>query len=157
MADLDVDRARSVGVAVPPASKDDYLEASTKLARGFTSTIDGTDPSIGWTVQSEDPYVDPYDTLPGQVYLPSQLPDPQIAIDNGMAPVKVPDYLITEDIDHIQGPEPSERVTFDYRDKLRAKVVDHLSGEDSAEDGGIGRKGRAAKKDNKPASTPAAT
>lgn len=147
MPDLDVDEARKVGVAVPPASKSDYIESAAQLQRGYVATVDGSDPSIGWTVQQLDPdrkldgeekadsiaFVAPGDDLPGQVYLPHQLPDPQAAIDAGMAPVKIPAHLITENPDHIQGPEPSERATFDYRDAVRRGIVAHRAndGDDS--------------------------
>ena len=142
MPDLDVDRARKVGVSVPPVSKADYLEASQQLQPGFVATVDGTDPSLGWTSQHLDPerdggavsFVDPGDTLPGQVYLPSQLPDPQAAIQAGLTPVKVPEHLITENENHIQGPEPSEIVAMEYRNKLRQAVVDYRSDGDDVPD-----------------------
>lgn len=148
---VDVDEARTVGVAVPPSSKADYLEAASQLQPGYVATVDGTDPSIGWTSQHLNgeremagdgeakvtAFVEPGDSLPGQVYLPSQLPDPQAAITAGMAPVKVPEHLITEDEDHIQGPEPLERLGLELRDRLRARVVRHRKGvadPDSIED-----------------------
>lgn len=139
---VDVDEARTVGVAVPPASKDEYLEASNQLQPGFVATVDATDPSIGWTSQhmvgdremgdGEEAevrgFVEPGDNLPGQVYLPSQLPDPQAAIQAGLAPVKIPEHLITEDENHIQGLEMSERLGLGIRDELREAVVRHRKG-----------------------------
>lgn len=150
MTDLDVDSARKAGVAVPPASASEYAEAADQLQPGFVATVDGTDPSIGWTVQhrnadrvlADSPdgkakpagknavkeFTEPGDTLPGQVYTPDQLPDPQAAIQAGMAPVKIPEHLITENPNHIQGPEPWERLILEAREKLRRGVVRHRDG-----------------------------
>lgn len=142
MPDLDVDSARKQGVAVPPASKNAYLEESRELAPGFIATVDGDEPSLGWTVQHRagdrevagggsaevKEYIEPGDTLPGQVYLPSQLPDPQAAIQAGMAPQKISPDLVTGNPNHIQGPEPSERAVAEYRDALRAGVLAHREG-----------------------------
>lgn len=155
MADLDVDGARKAGVAVPPASKSEYAEASNQLQPGFVATVDGTDPSLGWTVQHRMPereglsgedaapkeYTEPGDTLPGQVYTPDQLPDPQAAIQAGMAPQKIPAHLITENADHIQGPEPLERLVLKERDRLRRAVLRHREGSAYA---GIGDDDEAA-------------
>lgn len=144
MPELDVETARKNGVAVPPDSKSDYLEAAAELQPGYVATIDGTDPSIGWTSQHLDgdrvvpdgddkpeikAFVPPGDDLPGQVFLPEQLPDPKAALAAGMTPVKIPAHLITENPDHIQGPEPSERATFKYRDGIRAGVTAHRGAE----------------------------
>lgn len=151
MTDLDVDGARKAGVAVPPASASEYAEASDQLQPGFVATVDGTDPSLGWTVQHRDAdrvladgpdakakpagknavkeFTEPGDTLPGQVYTPDQLPDPQAAIQAGMAPVKIPAHLITDNPNHIQGPEPMERLVLAAREKLRHGVLRHRSGD----------------------------
>lgn len=134
-ADLDVDRAREFGVAVPPTSADEYAEKSAQLQPGYTATADANDPSVGWTSQHRDAgrdgvfsnFVDPASTLPGQVYTPGQLPDPDLAIAAGMAPVKIPAHLITDDPNHIQGPEPTDSILDRIRADLRGAVVKFTS------------------------------
>jgi hypothetical protein len=148
MADLDVDRARGLGVAVPPTSRDEYLEAAAQLQPGYTATADATDNSIGWTVQHRDAgraegdnaddvtrrnFVESLDDLPGQVYLPEQLPDPALAIQAGFPPQRIPEHLIVDDENHIQGPEPSERAIAKQRAAIRAEVLarrEAVAGED---------------------------
>ena len=138
MADLDVDRARGVGVAVPPTSADEYHEGAAALQPGFVATADATEPGRGWTTQMRDAegredvgdgdriaYTPPHDQLPGQVFTPDQLPDPQAAIAAGLPPVRVPEHLVVDDADHIQGPEPSEMAIREDRGRLRAKIVEY--------------------------------
>ena len=174
MANLDVDRARELGIAVPPASRDEYLEAAGQLPSARTS--DGGDPSVGWTAQYRDAgrdedgsvvrrdYVgNDVNDLPGQVYLPEQLPDPQNAIKAGFPPQRIPEHLIVDDEFHIQGPEPSERAIAKPRAAIRANVL-AVRGEEAAADNTFGAKMEGAappdandENDGKARNNPAAT
>lgn len=118
---LDSDAAQAAGVPVPASSKDDYL----KQVADIPTTLgphDANDPQTGWTVQTGGSFHEPAD-VPGQVYLPSQLPDPARAVANGLPPVQVPEHLIVEDASHPQGPEPSELAMADARQKIAESVV----------------------------------
>lgn len=122
--DLDQDRARAAGVAVPPSSKQDYLDRVADPRTNFRATADADDPQIGRTAVrgfGADPQ-----ELPGQVYAPSQLPDPANAVAAGFPPIQIPEHLILESDEevHPQGPEPSERAIIRERQELRADLVE---------------------------------
>lgn len=122
--ELDQDKARAAGVAVPPTSKKDYLGRAADPRVNFLPTADADDPHVGHTAVTgfgPDP-----DDMPGQVYAPSQLPDPAAAARAGFPPVQIPEHLILDNDDdvHPQGPEPSERAIIRERTKLRGDVVD---------------------------------
>jgi hypothetical protein len=113
----DAEAAATAGVAVPPTSYSDYADVVTAQR-----AIDAGDPSTGWTVQSSRSLELPQD-VPGQKFHPNQLPDPQIAIRAGMQPVAIPEYLVTEDEDDPQGPEPSEMLILDQRQAISERLV----------------------------------
>lgn len=120
--DLDADEARAEGVFVPPASKEEYLAASEDTRRGFTKTADADDLDVGWTA-ARGALADPTE-LPGQVFDPRQLPDPEVARAAGFAPLRVPEHLILEVGElHPQGPEPSEVAVLEHREELRKAYV----------------------------------
>lgn len=124
MADLDADRARAASVAVPPASKEGYLKASEDQRTGFVKTADAADPGVGWTA-ARGALQDPQQ-MPGQMFAPSQLPDPEVARATGFPPVQIPadQILDSDDVLHPQGPEPSEVAHMEHREALRARYVE---------------------------------
>lgn len=115
------DLAREAGVAVPATSKEKYLAAVAENSLNLVSS-DAGDPSIGWSASRGVSYPELAD-VPGQVYTPEQLPDPAQAIAAGLPPQQIPEHLIVEDVNHPQGPEPSELVMLDVRKPIREAVV----------------------------------
>lgn len=113
----DAEAAAAAGVAVPPASYDEYAEKVT-----VATAIDSGDTATGWTAQSKRSLVLPED-VPGQRFHPSQLPDPSVAIAAGIRPQAIPEHLVTEDDDDPQGPEPGDLATLDARQAIRDRIV----------------------------------
>lgn len=106
---------------VQTLSKAEYLKASRGLAAGFGPTVDFTDQSLGTTSQSEGGIGVSGEELPGQVFSVDQLPDPEVARAYGLPPITIPEHLIldsTEDAEkHVQGKEPQDIATAEYRRK----------------------------------------
>ncbi len=126
MATSTTEDAAAAGVAVPPSSLEEYKEAVADhaAAASMGTTADATDATVGWTVQSDASIPDPVQ-VPGQVYHPSQLPDPSVARRAGFPPVPVPEHLVVDEEDHPQGPEPWETGSDprDVRDAIRDRVI----------------------------------
>lgn len=101
-----------------PASKEDYLKAAT------TTVADAGDLARGWTVASSAPCPEA-PQVPGQLFAPSELPDPEVAKAVGFQPQAIPEHLILgadDDVDP-QGPEPSTVLKAKYREALRERIV----------------------------------
>lgn len=113
----DAEAAAAAGVAVPPASYDEYADKVTAPVAS-----DAGDATVGWTAQSKSSLVTPED-VPGQRFHPSQLPDPAVAIAAGMLPQPIPGHLVTEDDDDPQGPEPGDLASLDARQAIRDRIV----------------------------------
>lgn len=123
-ATTDTEAALAAGVATPPESLEEYKElVAAETAKPIYQNIgDYGDADRGWTVQSGWTPPVPSD-VPGQVYLPEQLPDPRVAAAAGLPPVVVPEALITDDENHPQGPEPLELASRDQRQAVREAAV----------------------------------
>jgi hypothetical protein len=97
----------AVGIALPVDSYEDYADRAAATNSAYTTSVDALDVASGWTAQSEGPIPQP-EQLPGQLYHPSQLPDPRIAQATGFPAQAIPEYLVTTDADHPNGPELDE-------------------------------------------------
>ncbi len=135
-ATTDTEAALAAGVATPPETLEEYKElVAAETAKPIYQNIaDAGDTDRGWTVQSGWTPPVPND-VPGQVYLPEQLPDPRVAAAAGLPPVVVPEYLVTDDENHPQGPEPLELISRDQRAAIReASIADHQERAKALED-----------------------
>lgn len=99
-------------------SKEEYLAQSRGLQTGFGPTTDFADPQLGRTVQHEDGIPDQADGLPGQVFTVDQLPLPGNALAYGLPPQTIPEHLIVETDNHIQGKTADDIANAELRDKL---------------------------------------
>lgn len=120
---------------MPKANKKSENDQPVSVARATNEfrgdTADAFDPAIGWTAQSGEGYaVDPNTELPGQMFVRSQLPDPEIAKAAGLRPQTVPEYLILDDEEayaHPQGPEPGELVRAAKRDEVKRGLFEQAN------------------------------
>ena len=94
----------AVGIAVPVASYDEYVDHAAVTNAAYTTSIDSLDVTNGWTAQTDGPIPQP-EQMPGQLYHPSQLPDPRIAAAGGFPAVLIPEHLVSEDTNLPNGPE----------------------------------------------------
>ena len=99
-------------------SKEEYLAQSRGLMTGFGPTTDFADPQLGRTAQHEEGIPEQSNGLPGQVFTIGQLPSPANALAYGMPPQTVPEHLIVESVNHVQGMDSLDVASADLRATL---------------------------------------
>lgn len=87
----------------------DYQEEARQdaIERAGSEENYNNNPDLYWSAQHGPMPVKPGDGP--QVYLPEQLPDPEVARSAGITPQFIPPTIVDEDAaDNVQGPEPTD-------------------------------------------------
>ena len=123
--------AEAPNLGAPTGSKEAYLKAQSELLPGYTPTIDALDENVGTTTFTDGGIPLVGSQLPGQVFAPWQLPNPQAALKAGLPAVTVPEHLIfdhDEAVAHVQGPDALDIATHQIRESLGYPMLGTATG-----------------------------